>query len=178
LIKLEPIWDDSKMGYYKYMRDAQKKMSKELLRERLISWRKEPVMTRIKKPTKIARARSLGYKAKQGFVMIRISITKGMRKRPKPSRGRKPSKGGSYFSHDKSLQAISEERVQRRYPNLEVLNSYEVGEDGKKKWFEVILLDKNHPAIIKDKDVGWIITQKKRVHRGLTSAGKRSRNLK
>jgi len=166
------------MGYYKYMREAQKRGNKELLKSRLITWRKENVITRIDRPTKIARARSLGYKAKQGFIMVRVSIKKGMRKRPKPGMGRKPSKFGSYFSPDKSLQAIAEERVQRKYPNLEVLNSYEAGADGKKKWFEVILLDKNHPAIIKDNDVGWITAQKKRVHRGLTSAGKRSRGLR
>jgi large subunit ribosomal protein L15e len=51
---------------------------------------------------------------------------------------------------------MAEERVARKYPNLEVLNSYWVWQDGRHKWFEVILVDPNHPAIKSDKDVGWI----------------------
>ena len=43
---------------------------------------------------------------------------------------RKPSNAGiKKITMAKSIQRIAEERVSRRYPNLEVLNSYWVGED-------------------------------------------------
>jgi len=42
---------------------------------------------------------------------------------------------------------IAEERAAKKYPNLEVLNSYYVTEDGSHKWYEVILVDPHHPVI-------------------------------
>jgi len=41
----------------------------------------------------------------------------------------------------KSLQKIAEERVAKKFSNLKRLNSYWVWEDGKYKWFEVVLVD-------------------------------------
>ena len=80
----------------------------------------------------------------------------------------------------KSLQRISEERAQKHYPNLEVLNSYWVGEDGKQKFFEVILVDPHHPVILADPKIAWIAlpAQRGRVFRGLTSAGAKGRGLR
>lgn len=74
---------------------------------------------------------------------------------------------------------IAQERAAKKFPNLRVLNGYWVGEDGQNKWFEVILVDPNDPAIMADKDINWIgtPTQKGRAHRGLTSPGKRMRGL-
>ena len=54
------------------------------------------------------------------------------------------------FTRAKSLKQIAEERVSKRFPNLSVLNSYYVWEDGTSKWFEVVLVDPNHPSIRKD----------------------------
>ena len=79
----------------------------------------------------------------------------------------------------KSLKLIAEERTARHFPNMEVLNSYWVGEDGKHKWFEVILVDPKAPGIKTDKDINWI-TEKQhtsRVFRSMTSAGKNVRGL-
>ncbi len=172
-----------KMGFYKYLRELWKsprKNLKEIYTQRLIKWRKQPAVIKIEKPTRLDRAHSLGYKAKQGVVLARIRIKKGGRNRPTNIRGRKPKKAGlRKFSPKKSLQWIAEERVNKKFPNLEVLNSYEVGDDGKYKWFEVILLDKHHPSIRNDKDLNWICYQAhtNRVNRGLTSAGKKSRGL-
>lgn len=147
-------------------------------KEKLIKWRKEPVDIKIDKPTNPVRAREIGYKAKQGFIVVRTRIRKGGRRKPRPRSKRMPSKMGVLkFKPHKSLQWMAEERVVRKYPNLEVLNSYWVGEDGKSKYFEVILVDVNHPAIRSDKDINWILGKKGRVHRGLTSAGKKSRGL-
>ncbi|MCD6226837.1 MAG: 50S ribosomal protein L15e [Candidatus Aenigmarchaeota archaeon] len=169
-------------GVYQYIRDLWKKPKrtmKSLVRERLIEWRRQERFVRIEKPTRIDRARALGYKAKKGFVIVRARIKRGGRKRPLYGRkGRKPSKAGlTGFTPKKSLQAILEARVARKYPNLEVLNSYFVGEDGRYKWFEVILIDKNAPEIKKDKDLKWITEKQhtRRVFRGLTSASKKAR---
>ncbi|MEM7826881.1 MAG: 50S ribosomal protein L15e [Candidatus Aenigmatarchaeota archaeon] len=148
-------------------------------REMLKKWRKAKVVERIEKPSKINRARSLGYKAKQGFVIVRVRIKKGGRRRPKPSGGRKPKKAGLvHFTPKKSLQLIAEERAARHYPNLEVLNSYYIADDGANKYFEVILVDPSHSVIKADKNINWIMNQRKRVFRGLTSAGKRMRGLR
>jgi len=50
---------------------------------------------------------------------------------------------------------------------MQVLNSYWVGQDGKHKWYEVIVVDPNHPSIKTDKNLKWICsnTQKGRVFR-------------
>jgi large subunit ribosomal protein L15e len=169
------------MGYIKYLKQFQKSPEYDkLLKERLISWRKEPVILRIEKPTRLDRAHSLGYKAKQGFVLARVRIGKGSSKREKPSGGRKPSHAGmTAITPKMNLQHISEMRVARKFPNLEVLNSYYVAEDGKSKWFEVILVDPNHSCIKNDPKLNWICkpANRRRVFRGLTSAGKQSREL-
>ena len=80
----------------------------------------------------------------------------------------------------KNLQRIAEERTAKRYTNLEVLNSYFVGEDGKHKFYEVILVDPHHPVIISDPKINWIqeVQHTGRVYRGLTSAGKKGRGLR
>ncbi len=166
--------------FSKYIQKAWKKPKEnKLYKEKLIDFRKQRVITKIDKPTRIDRAKTLGYKAKQGFVVVRVKIKKGTRVRKRVTKGRKPSKLGTRIPAKKSKQVISEERIAKKFPNLEVLNSYWVGEDGKSKWYEVILVDKNHPQIKNDKSINWILSRKNknRVLRGLTSAGKKSRGL-
>jgi large subunit ribosomal protein L15e len=172
-------------GLYQKLRKAWKKPQesmKESMRSKLIEWRRQSRFERIERPTKLDRARALGYKSKKGFVLIRGRIRRGGRNRPLYGRrGRKPSKAGiTGFTPKKSLQQIMEERVQKKYPNLEVLGSYEAGRDGRYKWFEVIMLDPKSPVIKKDKNLKWINSGKnrRRVHRGLTSSAKKSRGLK
>jgi large subunit ribosomal protein L15e len=95
--------------------------------------------------------------------------------------GRKPKRRGLLkITMAKSIRRIAEERVARRYPNLEVLNSYWIGEDGRHKYFEVILVDPQHPVIRADPKINWICdpAQRGRVFRGLTSAGKKGRGLR
>lgn len=171
-------------GLYKMMGISWKtnsKIEKEAKKSNLIKWRKEGSFERIERPTRINRARALGYKTKKGFVVVRARILRGGRKRPLYGRkGRKPSKSGlSSFTSKKSLRWIAEERVQKKFKNLEVLGSYHVGQDGRYKWFEVILVDPKEPTINKDKNLKWIskATNRKRVFRGLTAAGKKSRGL-
>ena len=170
---------------YKYMAEEWAKPEKsfvdELMRQRLIEWRKQHTVTRIERPTRLDRARKLGYKAKQGFVVARTKVRRGGLRKKRPRSGRRPKRMGvKKFKPAKSIRLIAEERTARKFPNLEVLNSYWVGEDGRHKWFEVILVDKNHPVIKTDKDINWITEKQhnRRVFRSLTSAGKKVRSLR
>ncbi|MBI4393806.1 MAG: 50S ribosomal protein L15e [Euryarchaeota archaeon] len=149
--------------------------------ERLVEWRRQPVVTRVERPTRLDRARALGYKAKQGYVMVRTRVRRGSLRKKRHQRGRKPSNAGVLkITMGKSIQRIAEERVSRKYPNLEVLNSYWVGEDGRHKFYEVILVDPQHPVIINDPKINWICdpSSHNRVLRGKTSAGQKGRGLR
>jgi large subunit ribosomal protein L15e len=151
-----------------------------LMKQRLVEWRRQPSIVRIEKPTRIDRARRLGYKAKQGFVVTRVRVRKGGLRKPRPNSGRRPKRMGIYgHSPKKSLRLIAEERAARRYRNLEVLGSYYVGEDGLYKYYEVILVDPHHPAILSDPDINWVTNpgHRGRVFRGKTSAGRKMRGL-
>jgi len=162
------------MGYLKYVQQAWKKPDRETLKKRILVWRGEPVTLRLTNPTRPDRARSLGYRAKQGILIVRQRIDRGGHMKPKPAGGRRPKRFGRMFPIRKSYQVIAEERAGKKFPNCEVLNSYWVGKDGKHYWFEVILVDRAHPQIKKDKTLKWITGQKKRVLRGLTSAARES----
>jgi large subunit ribosomal protein L15e len=169
---------------YKYIADAWKRPDKSYVKKlqwsRMITWRKQPAVVRIERPTRLDRARSLGYKAKQGYIIVRSRIRKGRRRKAYPKMGRKPRKMGfKKYTPKKSLRWIAEERTARKYPNMEVLNSYWVWSDGNHEYFEVILVDRDHPVIKSDAKINWITESdhRGRVHRGLTSAGKKSRGL-
>ncbi len=145
---------------YQYIREAWKQPKKnlgELWRNRLIEWRKESAVNRVEYPTRLDRARSLGYKAKQGYLIVRARVPKGVTKRPKFRGGRRPKRyAQARLPVAVSKQRIAEQRAAEKYPNCEVLNSYWVGEDGKHKWFEVILVDKQHTVILADKKINWV----------------------
>ena len=150
-------------------------------RDRMAGWRREPVFQRIERPTRLDAARRVGYRAKQGITVVRTRVRRGGLRKGKVHMKRNPSKAGiKKITMAKSIQRIAEERTSKRYPNLEVLNSYWVGEDGKNKFFEVIMVDPHHPAIKADKQLGWIAegnSHRGRAFRGKTSAGKRGRGL-
>ncbi|MGM5482204.1 MAG: 50S ribosomal protein L15e [Nanobdellota archaeon] len=171
------------MGIYKKIREAWKKPSvnlSELWKTRLIKWRKESSTIRIEKPTRLDRARSLGYKAKQGIFLVRQKVIRGGHSREKLKGGRKPSRYGTRKNLSLSYKSIAEQRVNSKYPNCEVLNSYWVATDGRFHWYEVIMVDKEHPNIKSDKNFKWMSKKqnKNRVLRGLTSSGKKSRGLR
>ncbi|HEX9239744.1 MAG TPA: 50S ribosomal protein L15e, partial [Candidatus Bathyarchaeia archaeon] len=95
------------------------------LRRSAISWRREPVVKRILRPTKLVTARRLGYKAKPGIVMVRVRVRRGGARKPRPTSGRRQkAMGSSKFTRAISLQAVAERRVVRRYPNMTVRDSY------------------------------------------------------
>ncbi len=168
------------MGMYKYISKTfqdEYKTRDDALKRRIVGWRRESAVERIERPTNIARARKLGYKAKEGVIVCRVKVVRGLRKRPATHRGRKPSKTGVYMAFKKSLQSIAEDRAARRMANCEVLNSYFVGEDGQYKFFEIILLDRNKNSILNDKEYAGIIANRGRAFRGLTSSGVKHRGL-
>ena len=155
-----------------------KRQLKQIWHQRLIDWRHSPVTVRIDHPTRLDRARSLGYKAKPGFVLVRQRVLRGGRQRQKFKGGRKSKNSSRREDIDKSYKLVAEERAARKYVNCEVLNSYYVASDGKNAWFEVILVDRCNPHIMADSNINWICSQRGRIHRGLTSAAIKSRGLR
>ncbi len=171
-------------GMYHYMGEAWKDQSNDDMRrlmwQRLVDWRKEGSFVRVDKPLRLDKARQLGYKAKQGIVVVRARVRKGGLRKHRIRKGRRPKRKGILkITMKKNIQRIAEERTAKRHPNLEVLASYWVGEDGKHKWYEVIMVDPNHPVIKADPKLNWICSSKHadRAHRGLTPAGKKGRGL-
>ncbi|HNO07164.1 MAG: 50S ribosomal protein L15e [Methanomicrobiales archaeon] len=169
---------------YAYVREAWKKPAetgvKELQWQRMQEWRREESVVRLEHPTRIDRARNLGYKAKQGIAVVRVRIRRGGRRKPRYVRARRSARMGvNRMTAGKSLQRIAEERASVKYPNMEVLNSYWVGQDGKQKWFEVILVDGNHPSIKADRNLAWLNNpvHRGRAERGKTSAGRKGRGM-
>jgi len=170
---------------YSYVREAWKKPDetevKALLWNRLQQWRREGSVVRVERPTRIDRARTLGYRAKQGIVVARVKVRRGGRRKSRYIRGRRTARMGmSRITPGKSIQRIAEERASRKFVNMEVLNSYWVGEDGRSKYYEVILVDGHHPAIINDRHLGWMADPKQRgrAERGRTSAGRKGRGMR
>ncbi len=169
------------MGMYQHIDKTfqdEYKNRNEILKKRLTEWRSEPVVNRVERPTNIARARKLGYKAKDGVIVVRVKVERGLRKRRKMRGGRKPSKSGRFYAYRKSLQSMAEERAARKFSNCEVLNSYYVGEDGSYKFFETILIDRSHPAITNDPYYANVLQNRGRVYRGMTSSGIKHRGMR
>merc|ERR1711871_918545 len=135
------------------------------------------------RPSRLDKARALGYKTKQGYVIYRVRIRRGGRKRAvhKGIIYGKPVHGGiRKLKKARSHRSVAEEKIGRRCSNMRVLNSYWVGQDAAYKFYEVIVVDPAHKAIKDDPRINWIVSEKhnKRELRGLTSAGKKYRGLR
>ncbi|RDA93198.1 hypothetical protein CP533_3152 [Ophiocordyceps camponoti-saundersi (nom. inval.)] len=176
----------SKMGALKYVEELQKKKQSDvmrfLLRVRCWELRQLNVIHRASRPSRPDKARRLGYKAKQGYVIYRVRVRRGGRKRPVPkgaTYGKPTNQGVNQLKYQRSLKATAEERVGRRCANLRVLNSYWINQDSTYKYYEVILVDPQHKAIRIDPRINWIVNpvHKHRECRGLTATGKKSRGL-
>jgi large subunit ribosomal protein L15e len=183
---LSPSWNGELImakSAYSHLRDQWKKHDtsyKSPQQQRIIEWRHEDNFHRVDKPLRLDRARSLGYKAKQGYVVVRARVRRGGLRKPSFKGGRKASARGIVkITAGKSTQRIAEERTAKRFPNMEVLNSYWIGKDGKHFFYEVILVDPVHPAVMSDPKINWITnaSNTRRVLRGKTSAGQRGRGL-
>lgn len=139
------------MGTYKYQTQTwntrEKTDLQRYLRGLTIKWRREPAVCRVETPTRPDRARSLGYKAKQGYVVVRVRIRKGGARKKRPRAGRRQrALGVNKFTRATSLKEIAESKASQRYPNLHVLNSYYLWEDGMNHWFETIMRDPANPT--------------------------------
>lgn len=167
------------MGMYKYIREAWNEPDSELMRKKLILWRHEPESVRLEHPTRLDRARSLGYRAKQGIFVVRQEVPRGSHRKPFPSGGRRSKKYTTRKALTLNYKTIAEARAAQHYVNCEPLNSYQVGRDGHSYWFEVIMVDVSHPAIKADPTLAWITKpgHRGRASRGLTSAAKKGRGL-
>ncbi len=168
------------MGFYKHIRELWKQPKQalaELNKERLISWRRELSTVRIKRPTRLDRARSLGYRAKEGIIVVRQRVARGGRQREKFTSGRRPKHMRRKKIVAKNYQQVAEEKASRKFTNCEVLNSYKVAEDGLYYWYEIIMVDRFNPSILKDKQLSWITFHKGRSQRGITRAGRKGRGL-
>ena len=124
------------------------------LREKAILWRKQNAIIRIAKPSRISRARRLGYKAKQGIVVVRMRVGTGGMRKQRPRGGRRPKHlGVTRIKAAVSMKQVAERRVLERYRNMKLLGSYFLYKDGMYYWFEIILADPSHKRIAKDKEI-------------------------
>ncbi len=142
------------MNMYTRVASTWRKMWKEHsdeLKAKAMEWRRQPTMLRIERPSKIDRARRLGYKAKQGFIVVRIRVGRGGMRKQRPKAGRRPKHFGVVrIKQSDNMQKVAERRVGEKHVNMKVIGSYYLYKDGKNYWFECILVDKNHPAVFKD----------------------------
>merc|ERR1711971_1443464 len=177
---------NNKMGAYKYLRELWNRKQSDVMRflQRIRAWelRQMPTVHRATRPTRPDKARRLGYKAKQGFLIYRVRVRRGGRKRPVrkgATYGKPTNEGVNELKWQRSKRSLAEERAGRACGNLRVLNSYWVAQDSTYKFFEVILVDPAHKAVRRDPRINWIVapTHKHRELRGLTAAGRKNRGL-
>ena len=84
----------------------------DIWQKRLVEWRKEASTVKVERPTRLDRARSLGYRAKEGIVIFRQKIPRGGKKKQVfGRRGRRPKRYGQKLVLNKSYQQVAEERV-------------------------------------------------------------------
>ena len=94
---------------YHYIAEAWKRPSnsyvKGLLWERMIEWRRDENYLKLEHPTRLDRARKLGFKAKQGYIVVRGRVRKGSLRKRQIRKGRRAKrKGINKITAGKSLQ--------------------------------------------------------------------------
>ena len=105
-------------GMYHYLGEAWKNPDKEMLQTRLIQWRAGESIVKVEKPLRLDRARALGYKAKKGFVVLRVRVVRGGRKRSRHKHGRKSRKQSVRKVLKMNYRWVAEMRAEKAYPNL------------------------------------------------------------
>lgn len=124
------------------------------VRTKLTLWRKQNTITRISSPSRIPRARRLGYKSKNGIIVVRIRVSSGGMRKQRPKAGRRPKHlGVTRIKASINMRHVAENRVLKKYRNMTVLGSYFMYNDSKHYWYEIILTDLHQKTIIKDKDI-------------------------
>ena len=106
---------------YKYLQKLWKRpkehFGSDAWKEWLVYLRSRPAFEKISKPTRLDRARALGYKAKQGIFVIRASMTKGTTRRPRFAGGRRPKRYYRRYTPSQSKQALLEKRALKASQN-------------------------------------------------------------
>jgi large subunit ribosomal protein L15e len=175
------------MGAYKYLEELWKRKQSDvmgfILRLRAWEYRQLPAIHRCTRPSRPDKARRMGYKRQQGFVIYRVRVRRGGRKRPVRKGiiyGKPKGAGIVQLKFQRSLRSVAEERAGRKIGGLRVLNSYWVAQDATYKYYEIIMIDTAHKKIRNDPRINWICNpvHKHRELRGNTSAGKRGRGLR
>ncbi|HUI85946.1 MAG TPA: 50S ribosomal protein L15e [Nitrososphaerales archaeon] len=124
------------------------------IRARAVELRKEPALLRIERPSRLDRARTLGYKAKQGVVVVRARVSRGGMRHKRPTSGRRPKHMGVLkIKSNVPVQSVAERRALEKYPNMKLLGSYLIWKDGRFAWFECILVDPEAPSTRNDYDL-------------------------
>ena len=144
----------------------------------MIQWRKEDATVRLDNPIRLDRARAVGYKAKQGFVVVRQRVKRGGHTRPDIKAGRRSAHAHQRKNLSINYRGIAERRANEKFKNLAVLNSYFLCQDAIHSWYEVILVDPQHPNVKQNKSLHGMAVKKGRVKRGLTNAGRHGRGMK
>eukprot|EP01034_Spumella_vulgaris_P005734 gene5734-7315_t len=124
------------MGAYKYLEEIWRKKQSDvlrfLLRVRAWQYRQAKKVQRVARPTRTDKAHKLGYKAKQGYVIYRVAVRRGGRKRPNHKGivyGKPKNQGINQLKYARNLRSVAEERAGRHAMNMRVLNSYWVNQD-------------------------------------------------
>src|SRR5215210_3185832 len=142
---------------YHHIAETWKSMLKtrsQIIKDKAYAWRREPTIHRIESPSRLDRARALGYKAKQGIIVVRVRVGRGGMRKQLPVSCRRPKHlVVVHIKQSISMKLVAQRRVGEKFLNLKVLGSYLLYKDGMYQWFEVILIDPNHPAILKDKEI-------------------------
>jgi len=127
---------------------------KALMRNRLVVWRRERSIEREERPIRLDRARQLGYRTKQGYIVLRVKVRRGGFQKPRPRAGRRPKASGVVrHKVNVSMKEEALNRVRRRYPNLQPLGAYPLADDSLYRWFEVVAIDSHHPAVVSDRNI-------------------------
>ncbi|MCS7140762.1 MAG: 50S ribosomal protein L15e [Candidatus Nitrosocaldus sp.] len=144
-------------GMYHKIAETWRRLYRErsdVLKQRIVAARHEHAIVRVERPSRLDRARALGYKAKQGFIVVRIRVGKGGMRRKRARAGRRPKHIGVVkIKQAESMKRVAERRVAERYPNMDVRGSYYLFEDGRYYWFECILVDRAHGAVKNDREL-------------------------
>src|SRR2546430_2352617 len=99
---------------YGYVKKAWREPDRGVVQEthfqRMVEWRRGEAFVRLERPTRVDRARELGYRAKQGYVIVRARVRRGGRRRPEPV-GARPPQRRAFRTNTiaKANQRISEE---------------------------------------------------------------------
>jgi len=166
-------------GMYYYLRENYKNLGKDEVKQRMTEWRKAGAIVRLEKPSRLDKARMLGYKAKKGIVVVRVKLLRGGRRRRRPRKGRRSKRMTPRKTLQMNYREVAEQRAARKYINMEVVNSYFIGKDGMNFFYEVILADRDSPDLKSDRQIAPLINSPRgRAFRGLTSAGTKARGLR